>query len=789
MKLFSCRSRSWSANVVGLLALILVAAPSIVMAQVNECQTNNGGCGGGSAFLATCTDTPGGFYCTCNLGFTGNGFSCSGDDLIMYLDATVSGSFIGSAWRDIPSNNSLAIPCQNVAYNDTVRSLYFNGASSMCQLNHTLGAASMWQPASVTMEAWVYAQACPPDQNILTRENSYEIGIHTPAGGSCNADAATNPWIWTYPPSPNLMNTWVHIVATHQNQTGGRKVIYVNGNETGSSASGGPVAPYAPGQACITVGSRYCGTQPGVGWFKGYISSVRLWGKALTASEVLRNYNMGIFGNGTKFNTSGLCAAPSPAANGAVTPNVASPVGTVANFSCLAGYQLGTTCTQPQQYVVSATRLWALNITLVSGVTSVTVTYVNGTWSACPPPLCYDAQSQFPDAGGNVNRICYESYCVFPGELQMMLIGRFDTPNSTVAIGLNRTVSVPINATTLQLTANDGVAAFSDNAGAVAVLVTQSPNPCQATCDSNLDWSRSAPACTATPNYCTDRVAPSNGAASQTGNITIGTVVSFTCNAGFVLSNASLATSTCLAGGATAGSGIWSSPVPACILASCDPSLVFWLTGANVSDASPSKIRMDTVGTVQCGVTTSGVNNTCWFGSNDANYLKMNTSYILSKFPLGSSARTLCGWGLSSPVAPSISRWMMSYGTNSTNHAFSIGYGSGGYARVGGLGNDVGGSTGPKQFTTADTWYHVCGALNGSNVWLYFNGTLLDTGSKPAWSILSSDIIGLIGTGMAGGFWPGALYDIRLYNRTLSAPEVDALYNNGGNSRPLACLP
>eukprot|EP01116_Phalansterium_solitarium_P017446 TRINITY_DN42_c0_g1_i1.p1 TRINITY_DN42_c0_g1~~TRINITY_DN42_c0_g1_i1.p1 ORF type:complete len:548 (+),score=138.28 TRINITY_DN42_c0_g1_i1:124-1767(+) len=304
MKLFGCRSRSWSANVVGLLALILVAAPSIVMAQVNECQTNNGGCGGGSAFLATCTDTPGGFYCTCNLGFTGNGFSCSGDDLIMYLDATVSGSFIGSAWRDIPSNNSLAIPCQNVAYNDTVRSLYFNGASSMCQLNHTLGAASMWQPASVTMEAWVYAQACPPDQNILTRENSYEIGIHTPAGGSCNADAATNPWIWTYPPSPNLMNTWVHIVATHQNQTGGRKVIYVNGNETGSSAIGGPIGPYASGEACITVGSRYCGTQPGVGWFKGYISSVRLWGKALTASEVLRNYNMGIFGNGTKFNTS-----------------------------------------------------------------------------------------------------------------------------------------------------------------------------------------------------------------------------------------------------------------------------------------------------------------------------------------------------------------------------------------------------------------------------------------------------------------------------------------------------
>jgi len=50
-------------------------------ADVNECTlTPNGGC----HTLATCTNTPGTFSCTCNLGYTGNGYSCTG----MYLRQT-----------------------------------------------------------------------------------------------------------------------------------------------------------------------------------------------------------------------------------------------------------------------------------------------------------------------------------------------------------------------------------------------------------------------------------------------------------------------------------------------------------------------------------------------------------------------------------------------------------------------------------------------------------------------------------------------------------------------------
>lgn len=41
--------------------------------DVNECLTNNGGCSAN----AQCVNTPGQFYCLCNPGYTGNGFTCN----------------------------------------------------------------------------------------------------------------------------------------------------------------------------------------------------------------------------------------------------------------------------------------------------------------------------------------------------------------------------------------------------------------------------------------------------------------------------------------------------------------------------------------------------------------------------------------------------------------------------------------------------------------------------------------------------------------------------------------
>jgi len=48
--------------------------------DVDECAENNGGC----SQFATCTNLPGTFNCTCDTGYTGDGFNCSGKFIVIY---------------------------------------------------------------------------------------------------------------------------------------------------------------------------------------------------------------------------------------------------------------------------------------------------------------------------------------------------------------------------------------------------------------------------------------------------------------------------------------------------------------------------------------------------------------------------------------------------------------------------------------------------------------------------------------------------------------------------------
>lgn len=61
--------------------------------DINECLTNSGGC----AMNATCANTPGSFTCTCNMGFTGDGFTCTPVSTPPSITQTVEGTTTGSS--------------------------------------------------------------------------------------------------------------------------------------------------------------------------------------------------------------------------------------------------------------------------------------------------------------------------------------------------------------------------------------------------------------------------------------------------------------------------------------------------------------------------------------------------------------------------------------------------------------------------------------------------------------------------------------------------------------------
>ena len=92
-------------------------------------------------------------------------------------------------------------------------------------------------------------------------------------------------------------------------------------------------------------------------------------------------------------------------------------------------------------------------------------------------------------------------------------------------------------------------------------------------------------------------------------------------------------------------------------------------------------------------------------------------------------------------------------------------------------GNDPGGNecTYAMASFSLNTWYHICGTYDGTNLWLYVNGQQVDTNAGDAGGIFDSTAnfaMGSSGDGNSAAMWPGKIDDGRVRNRCLSAAEV-----------------
>jgi len=87
------------------------------------------------------------------------------------------------------------------------------------------------------------------------------------------------------------------------------------------------------------------------------------------------------------------------------------------------------------------------------------------------------------------------------------------------------------------------------------------------------------------------------------------------------------------------------------------------------------------------------------------------------------------------------------------------------------------------------TWVHFVGTFDGHDIRAYTNGQLIDWLKWPG--ALSDADRPLVFGQFLTQHWPGALDDVRIYNRALTADEVQQLYHEGGWSpaSPLALPP
>ncbi len=75
-----------------------------------------------------------------------------------------------------------------------------------------------------------------------------------------------------------------------------------------------------------------------------------------------------------------------------------------------------------------------------------------------------------------------------------------------------------------------------------------------------------------------------------------------------------------------------------------------------------------------------------------------------------------------------------------------------------------------------NTWHHIVGTYDGSNIRIYKNGALMQTTAHPGTASSNSTYL-YIDSGTSSNYWTGYIDDLRIYNVTLTSAQVLDLYN------------
>lgn len=137
--------------------------------------------------------------------------------------------------------------------------------------------------SALTMEAWVRPDTTKTWQTILLKEAGSGIayGVYATDGGT----GKTNAWIGdlgAYSPSAIQTGRWTHVAATFE---GGTLRLYRDGAQVGA-ITGVSAPPVSTGPLRIGDNSVWSGEG-----FDGRIDEVRLWSRALSASEIAATAN------------------------------------------------------------------------------------------------------------------------------------------------------------------------------------------------------------------------------------------------------------------------------------------------------------------------------------------------------------------------------------------------------------------------------------------------------------------------------------------------------------------
>ena len=207
--------------------------------------------------------------------------------LVLALDAADKNSYRGSGtdWTDISGNGNNGTLTNGPTFNSANGgSIVFDGVddSVSCGTNTVLNVGN-----NITVNVWFYINLIPAGfagyQPIVSKvPSNYSVGWEVVNSlGVFRTIFRPSATLIDLSNGSLVVGNWYMGTMTFDNATAR---IYLNGIQTGSTTTGGPVTLNS--NQPLQIGTRGAGN-----FFNGNISQVSIYNRALTATEILRNYN------------------------------------------------------------------------------------------------------------------------------------------------------------------------------------------------------------------------------------------------------------------------------------------------------------------------------------------------------------------------------------------------------------------------------------------------------------------------------------------------------------------
>jgi hypothetical protein len=173
---------------------------------------------------------------------------------------------------------------------------------------------------------------------------------------------------------------------------------------------------------------------------------------------------------------------------------------------------------------------------------------------------------------------------------------------------------------------------------------------------------------------------------------------------------------------------------------------------------------------------SSGINNSATLTSPSAGMNSMIFSGVsdyatigTTGFPFGSSPGTLDCWAKTSDTSVA-AQWAISYGTATTSQSRSIGLVGSTYYFAG-YTDDI-----TYAGAANNVWFNLVGVYDGTNASMYLNGKLVSGPTAKSWNTVAGSA--QLGRQTNGGeYWKGEISTTNVYNRALSANEIQQNFN------------